>query len=88
MTKINYPILNISVINTRLVASLQGTVVHQAALWNKNEIPASKLHHRIINLLNRERIYFVFATLDYLVLGGRIGSASALLGIALQVKPI
>lgn len=86
--KINFPDLNISVIDTRLVASLQGTVVHQAALWNRSGVPAQELHQRIIDLSGRGRIFFLVATLDYLARGGRIGSASALLGNALQIKPI
>jgi len=85
---LNFPELNISIIDTRLMASLQGTVVHQAALWNRNGVPAPELHQRIIDLSGRGRIFFLVATLDYLARGGRIGSASALLGNALQVKPI
>ena len=86
--KINFPDLDISVIDTRLMASLQGTIVHQAALWNKSGVPAAELHQRIIDLSGRGKIYFLVATLDYLARGGRIGSASALLGNALKVKPI
>ena len=86
--KINYPDLDITVIDTRLIASLQGTVVHQAALWNRSEVPAPELHQRIVDLSGRGRIFFLVATLDYLARGGRIGSASALLGNALKVKPI
>ena len=86
--KINFPDLDISVIDTRLVASLQGTVVHQAAIWNESGVPAPELHQRIIDLSCRGRIFFLVATLDYLARGGRIGNASALIGNALQVKPI
>ncbi len=36
----------------------------------------------------RETVYFLVDTLDYLHKGGRIGSASYLVGSVLQVKPI
>lgn len=40
------------------------------------------------DVMGRSRIYFVPKTLEYLKRGGRIGSASTLLGTILQVKPI
>jgi DegV family protein with EDD domain len=39
-------------------------------------------------MVPRSRTYFVVATLEYLRRGGRIGGASALVGSALQIKPI
>lgn len=84
----DFPNLDIRVLDTRLIASLQGTVVHQAAIWNRDGVSADDLHSRILELSKRGRIYFLVATLDFLARGGRIGSASALLGNALQVKPI
>ena len=86
--KLNFPDLNITVIDTKLVSSPLGTVVHQAALWNKEGVPPAELQQRITNLSNHGKIFFLVATLDYLARGGRIGGASALLGNALQVKPI
>jgi len=86
--KLNYPELKITVFDTQLVATPHGTVVHQAAIWNRNGVPAAELQQRIIDLSNRGKIYFLVATLDYLARGGRIGGASALLGNVLQVKPI
>ena len=75
--KSDYPDLNITIFDTQLVASPHGTVVHQAALWNKNSMPPAELHQRIIDLSNRGNIFFLVATLDYLAQGGRIGGASA-----------
>jgi len=86
--KLNFPELDIAVIDTRLVASPLGIVVHQAALWNKKGLPAAEIQQRITDLSKRGKIYFLVATLDFLARGGRIGGASALLGNALQVKPI
>jgi DegV family protein with EDD domain len=39
-------------------------------------------------MIPRGRIYFLVATLEYLQRGGRIGGAAALIGTALQIKPI
>jgi DegV family protein with EDD domain len=39
-------------------------------------------------MAQRERVYFVVDTLEYLYKGGRIGGAQALLGSFLQIKPI
>ena len=86
--KLEFPNLNIEVIDTRLVASPLGSVVHQAAIWNQAGVPAVELRQRISDLSARGRIYFVVATLDYLARGGRIGGASFLIGNALQIKPI
>jgi DegV family protein with EDD domain len=38
--------------------------------------------------MDRQRVYFVVDTLEYLHRGGRIGGAKALVGGLLQVKPI
>jgi len=86
--KLDFPDLEISVIDTRLVASPHGTVVHQAAQWNEEGMAPVELFKNITSMSKRGRIYFLVSTLDYLARGGRIGSASALLGNALQIKPI
>lgn len=86
--KMDFPNLDIEVIDTRLVASPLGIVIHQAAIWNQAGVPAAELRQRISDLSARGRIYFVVATLDYLARGGRIGGASFLIGNALQIKPI
>jgi DegV family protein with EDD domain len=41
-----------------------------------------------VDTIGRTRYLFVPATLEYLKRGGRIGTASALLGTLLQIKPI
>ena len=86
--KLDFPELDISVIDTRLVASPLGSVVHQAARWNREGLDPDELLQKVTDLSRRGRIYFLVATLDYLARGGRIGNASALVGNALQIKPI
>ena len=86
--KMDFPELDIHVIDTRLVASPLGVLVHQAALLAHEHQTAREIKSKIEMLSKRCRIYFLVATLDYLARGGRIGGASALVGNVLQVKPI
>jgi len=57
-----------------------------------DEIEAGKSRDDVVasveELVKRVHLYFVVDTLEYLHKGGRIGSASALLGTVLQFKPI
>lgn len=86
--KLDFPQADIRILDTRLVASPLGSVVHQAALWADSGISADMVCSQIIALSNRCKLYFLVSTLDYLAKGGRIGGASALVGNALQIKPI
>lgn len=86
--RLEFPDLDIRIIDTRLVASPLGIVVHQAAKWAASGISADDICQQVVDLSGRCKIYFLVSTLDYLARGGRIGGASALLGNALQIKPI
>jgi DegV family protein with EDD domain len=86
--RLDFPDIDIRVIDTRLVASPLGTVVHQAAIRAAAGDSADSICQKVNELSKRCKIYFLVATLDYLARGGRIGGASALLGNALQIKPI
>lgn len=86
--KLDFPEADIRILDTRLVASPLGSVVHQAALLAAEGKTASEICAQVHHLSSRCRIYFVVSTLEYLAKGGRIGGASALLGNALQIKPI
>jgi DegV family protein with EDD domain len=86
--KSDFPDLDIHVIDTRLVASPLGFLVHQAAIMAEEKRSIQEIISKLKYLSNRCRIYFLVATLDYLARGGRIGGASALLGNVLQLKPI
>jgi len=86
--KLDFPQSDIRVIDTRLVASPLGSVVQQAARFAADGIPADKICQHVIDLSRHCKLYFLVSTLDYLARGGRIGGASALVGNALQIKPI
>ena len=79
---------DIRVIDTQTIAGDLGTLTllaHEMALEGKT---ADEIESSIRGLIPRGRTYFLIDTLEYLQKGGRIGSARALLGELLQVKPI
>jgi DegV family protein with EDD domain len=84
----DFPGLDIRILDTRLVASPLGTLVQLAAEWAAAGIDADTIVARVTEMSQRCRIYFLVDTLDYLARGGRIGGAAALLGGMLQIKPI
>jgi DegV family protein with EDD domain len=83
-----FPEADIRVIDTRLVAGPLAKMVELAAVWAACGEDADTIESRLKELTPRCHIYFLVATLEYLVKGGRIGGASALLGSVLQIKPI
>ncbi len=84
----DFPDADIRVMDTRLVASPLGVLVHQAALLARDGKSVEEIQSAVEYLAQRCRLLFLVSTLDYLARGGRIGGASALLGNALQIKPI
>lgn len=84
----DFPSADIRIVDTRMVASPLGTMVQLAAEWAITGEDADTIVARVHNLMQRVRIYFLVATLEFLARGGRIGGASALLGSVLQIKPI
>jgi DegV family protein with EDD domain len=85
---LEFPQSDIRVIDTRIIASPLGTVVQLAAEWVEKGISADIIVERVLRLTMNARLYFLVDTLKYLVRGGRIGNASALVGGVLQIKPI
>jgi DegV family protein with EDD domain len=86
--KEEFPDADIRVIDTRLVASPLGIVVEQAVRWLQEGYSADDIQKRVQELSLRGRVYFLVSTLEYLQRGGRIGTAQAIIGSLLQVKPI
>ena len=83
-----FPQADIRVIDTRLIAGPLAKMVELAAVWAASGEDADTIEARLKELTPRCHIYFLVATLEYLIKGGRIGGASALLGSVLQIKPI
>lgn len=79
---------DITVIDTRLIGPGFGTVVRLAVDWVKQGLSVAEIAEKIEDYANRSYIYLYVDTLEYLHKGGRIGTAKALAGSVLQIKPI
>jgi DegV family protein with EDD domain len=84
----DYPEVDIHVIDTRTVAGGLGTLVLLAKQWVDEGLPMETIKQKVIDKAKTCRVFFLVATLEYLHKGGRIGSASKLVGSLLQIKPI
>jgi DegV family protein with EDD domain len=79
---------DIRILDTRTVGGNLATMVILATAWVEQGLPPDEILARLQAMIPRGRIYFLVPTLEYLHRGGRIGGASALVGSALQIKPI
>lgn len=82
------PSADVHVVDTRTVAGGLGTLVKKAKEWADEGKSPEEIIEEIEKLSQREVVYFLVDTLDYLHKGGRIGNASYLIGSVLQMKPI
>lgn len=83
-----FPLSDIRVIDTQIIASPLGSIVEQACIWAEQGDSADEIEMKVIELASRNKTYFYVNTLEYLARGGRIGGARVLMGNMLQVKPI
>jgi len=83
-----FPDADIRVIDSRTVGGNLASIVIAASEWAEQGARAEEIVARVNALIPRGRVYFLVATLEYLQRGGRIGGAAALIGTALQIKPI
>ncbi|MEG1009075.1 MAG: DegV family protein [Clostridia bacterium] len=84
----DYPDANIYILDSKTNCMQMGFAVIEAA---KSAVQGKSIDQVITRcnlVLNNSKFLFSPNTLDYLKKGGRIGSASALLGSILQIKPI
>lgn len=84
----DFPNADIRVIDSRSIGAGLASMVLKSLDWVKAGVEADTIVQRLENMSGREDNYFVVDTLEYLHKGGRIGSAQALVGGLLQVKPI
>lgn len=84
----NYPQADITIIDSKTNCMQMGFAVIEAAVASIEGKSKDDIINVVNNVLNNSRFLFSPDTLDYLKKGGRIGSASALLGTILQIKPI
>lgn len=80
--------LPMEVIDTRNIGIGSGLSVIKAAKLVKEGLGFKELLERMPDVIRNTKVYFVLDTLEYLQKGGRIGKVTALLGYALDLKPI
>lgn len=84
----DFPHANIHVLDSGIIAGGLGSVVIQAQRWAQSGMEIETLITQVMQMVKRERVFFLVDTLEFLYKGGRIGAAKALFGSLLQVKPI
>lgn len=82
------PNARIRVVDTKSVTLGEAMMAIEAARMAAAGQTAEAILTRLDQYIAGTHIYFVVDTLEYLQKGGRIGKAAALLGTALQMKPI
>lgn len=80
--------LTVSVIDSKQGSIGIGAVAVQAAMWLENGCSYTVLVERVSQLCQDTTVFFSIDTLEYLEKGGRIGKMTALVGSALNIKPI
>jgi DegV family protein with EDD domain len=80
--------IDVRVIDSRSLTGGLGTMVLEAALAARDGADADTVVALVESMIARTEIYAALDTLENLKKGGRIGSAKALVGSMLSVKPI
>lgn len=83
-----FPGADIRIIDTQSIGSGLYITIKQALAWIKEGKTPDEVESAVRDMASRERIYFLVDTLEFLHKGGRIGTAQALIGTLLQVKPL
>jgi DegV family protein with EDD domain len=88
VAKQEFPAADIRLVDTRTIAGGLGSIVLQSLFWVRAGWDADRIMKGISSMAERERLFFLVDTLEYMQKGGRIGGAAALIGTFLQIKPI
>jgi len=88
VARAEFPNEDIRIIDSRIVSGPLAMMVMAASAMAEKHSSADEIVQRIESMIPRARAYFLVSTLEYLQKGGRIGGAAALIGSALQIKPI
>ncbi len=79
---------DIQVVDSKIIGGGLGSLVLQAKHWADAGMTMPELIDRVRSMADRERVFFLVDTLEYLHKGGRIGGAARIFGSVLQIKPI
>jgi len=80
--------LPMEVIDTKNIGIGSGLSVTKAAKYVKEGLSWEDLITKVNETVLKTRVFFVLDTLEYLQKGGRIGKVTALIGYALDLRPI
>jgi len=83
-----YPQARIEIMDSKTNSMALGFQVIEAAIAAQADKIMEDVIDAACNVRDRIHFYFVPASLQYLIKGGRIGGASAIIGSLLQVRPI
>ncbi len=83
-----FPEACIEIIDSKTNCMALGLQVVEAAIAAKAGQKMAEVIETAQHIRERVRFYFVPASLEYLIKGGRIGGASALIGSLLKIRPI
>lgn len=76
------------VFDTKNIGIGSGLTAIRAAKWVSEGLDYDQVVENIKDSIKNTNVYFVLGTLEYLILGGRIGKVSGFLGSALELKPL
>jgi DegV family protein with EDD domain len=82
------PMATIRIFDSKSVSLGQGLLVYEAARLVRDGRSMTETLERLGRVRDRVKVYFLVDTLDYLAKGGRVGSASRVMGTLLNVKPV
>lgn len=80
--------LEICVVDSKTGSIGTGAIALQAAIWLEEGMKYVQLCEKVTELCRHTHVFFSIDTLEYLQKGGRIGKAAAMVGTALNIKPI
>ncbi len=80
--------VRVELIDSRNATMGEGLLVIEAGELSKGQLPFEEIVERVRSAVSRLFVFGTLDTLDNLRRGGRIGTAQALLGTVLQVKPV
>ncbi|KUG03483.1 hypothetical protein ASZ90_019119 [hydrocarbon metagenome] len=83
-----FPRASIEIMDSKTNCMALGLQVVEAAVAAKAGKNMEEIVQTAKDIRERVRFYFVPASLEYLIKGGRIGGASALIGSLLKIRPI
>ena len=78
----------IEVVDSQTVSIAVGLIAIQASKMAQSGMSRQEILDEVDKIIPNIRLLILFDTLEYLVKGGRVGKAKALLGSVLSVKPL